>query len=68
MSCAEGHHVAPTALYTLSDGEYVSYFSGAPEFVNRPFAERFPDGVPAATPLTVKREGPMTSRENDSTA
>ncbi|MYB42116.1 MAG: hypothetical protein F4X76_08015, partial [Chloroflexi bacterium] len=55
-ACAAGLGV--TAVYALVEGEYVPYILGAPEFVNRPFAELFPDGVPAATPLTVRGEGP----------
>jgi len=58
VSCAEGRHV--TALYALSGGKYVSYFPGAPEFVNRPFGELFAEGVSALTPLVVRSEGPAT--------
>ena len=47
-----------TALYTPNEGEYVSYILGAPEFVNRGFRELFPEGLPAITPLVVKRDGP----------
>ena len=45
-----------TALYTLNDGAFVSHIVGAPEFVNRSFAGLFPDGLPVATPLVVKRD------------
>ena len=55
-TCARS--LGATAVYALVDGEYVPYILGAPEFVNRPFAGLFPDGVPAATPLTVRGEGP----------
>ena len=58
VSCAQGRLV--TSLYALSKGEYVSYFPDAPEFVNRPFTELFPEGVPALTPLTVRSEGPAS--------
>ena len=47
-----------TALYTPNEGEYVSYILAAPEFVNRGFRELFPEGLPAITPLVVKRDGP----------
>ena len=54
-ACAERLGVG--AIYVLADGEYVPYILGAPEFVNTAFRELFPDGVPAATPLTVGRAG-----------
>ena len=53
-ACMESREIA--AVYVLHDGEWVSYILGAPEFVNARFRELFPDGVPEATPLTVKRE------------
>ena len=56
VACAEGLGV--TAVYVLVEGEWVSYILGAPEFVNARFRGLFPDGVPAATPLTVRGEGP----------
>ena len=55
-ACARGRGVS--AVYTLNEGEYVSYILGAPEFVNQSFAGLFADGVPSVTPLVVKREGP----------
>ena len=54
-ACAEGRGV--TAVYVLVEGEWVSYILGAPEFVNARFRGLFPDGVPVATPLTVRGEG-----------
>ena len=51
-ACAEG--VGLAALYALSDGVWVSYIVGAPEFVNRSFRELFTDGLPVATPLVGK--------------
>ena len=53
-ACAEG--VGLAALYALSDGVWVSYIVGAPEFVNRSFRELFTDGLPVATPLVGKRD------------
>ena len=53
-ACAEG--VGLAALYVLSDGVWVSYIVGAPEFVNRSFRELFPGGLPVATPLVGKRD------------
>ncbi|MXY15732.1 MAG: hypothetical protein F4Y57_01665, partial [Acidobacteria bacterium] len=50
-ACALGRNV--TALYVLDGGDWISYILGAPEFVNRPFRELFPGGVPAVTPLIV---------------
>ena len=52
--CAGGLGV--TALYALDGGAWVPYILGAPEFVNRSFAELFADGVAAATPLVVRSE------------
>ena len=46
-----------TALYALSEGEFVSYILGAPDFVTQPFRDLFADGVPLMTPLVVKSEG-----------
>ena len=48
-ACSQSMDV--TALYTLSEGEFVSYILGAPDFVNQPFRDLFPDGLPVATPL-----------------
>ncbi len=59
VSCAQLRHV--TALYALSDAEYVAYILGAPEFVNERFGELYAGGVPALTPLTVKSDGPATA-------
>ncbi len=44
-----------TAVYALTDGEWVSYIPGAPGVVNRAFRELFPDGVPAVVPLLVSK-------------
>ena len=46
------------ALYALIDERYVSLIVGAPEFVNRSFAERFPEGVPAGASMIAKRSLP----------
>ena len=56
VACARGRNV--TAVYALHEGAYVPYILGAPDFVNRVFAELFADGVPSVTPLVVKRDGP----------
>ena len=49
------------ACYTLAEGEWVSYILGAPEFVNRPFVELFPDGLPTITPLVAESDSPSGS-------
>ena len=54
VACARSLGVA--ALYALSDGVWVSYIVGAPEFVNLEFRELFTDGLPVATPLVGKRD------------
>ncbi len=59
VACAEGRHV--TALYSLHEGEYVSYILGAPEFVNRTFSRLFTAGVPVLTALTARSDGPPTA-------
>ena len=53
--CAESMDV--TALYTLSEGEFVSYILGAPDFATQPFRDLFADGLPLMTPLVAKSEG-----------
>ena len=58
-ACAQSRHI--TAIYALSEGVWVSYILGAPDFVNEAFREVYPDGVPALTPLTVKSEGPPSA-------
>ena len=58
-ACAEGRDV--TALYVPHDGEYVPYILGAPAFVNLPFGELYPDGLPALTPLIAKSDGPPSA-------
>ena len=55
-ACAEG--VGLAALYALDGGVWVSYILGAPELVNAAFRELFGDGLPVATPLVGKRDGP----------
>ena len=54
-ACAQSRDVA--ALYTLSEGEFVSYILGAPEFVNQPFRDLFAGGLPLMTPLVARSEG-----------
>ena len=55
-ACAQSRDVA--ALYALSEGEFVSYILGAPDFVNQPFRELFAEGLPSITPLVARSEGP----------
>ena len=54
-ACAQSKDV--TALYTLSEGEFVSYILGGPEFVNQPFRDLFANGLPSMTPLVARSEG-----------
>ena len=42
------------AVYVLAAGEWVPYIVDAPDFVNRPFAKLFAEGLPFATPLVVR--------------
>ena len=58
-ACARDRNV--TAVYTLNEGEYVSYILGAPDFVKQAFAELFADGVPAVTPLVAQSDSPLTA-------
>ena len=58
-TCARSRSV--TALYVPHEGDYVPYIPGAPEFVNLPFRELFPHGVPALTPLIAKSDGPPSA-------
>ena len=59
-ACAQSRDVA--ALYTLSEGVWVSYILGAPEFVTQPFRDLFADGLPLMTPLVATSEGPPGGR------
>ena len=59
-ACARSMDV--TALYTLSEGEFVSYILGAPDFVTQPFRDLFAGGLPLMTPLVARSEGPPGGR------
>ena len=59
-ACARSMDV--TALYTLSEGEFVSYILGGPDFGNQPFRDLFADGLPLMTPLVARSEGPPGGR------
>ena len=54
-ACARSADI--TALYALSEGEFVSYILGAPAFVTQPFRDLFAEGLPLMAPLVVKSEG-----------
>ena len=54
-ACARSMDV--TALYALSEGEFVSYILGAPDFVTQPFRDLFDEGLPLMAPLVVRSEG-----------
>ena len=54
-ACARSADI--TALYALSEGEFVSYILGAPAFVTQPFRDLFADGLPLMTPLVARSEG-----------
>ena len=54
-ACARSADI--TALYALSEGEFVSYILGAPDFVTQPFRDLFADGLPPMTPLVARSEG-----------
>ena len=58
VTCAESRDVS--ALYVLSVGAWSSFILGAPEFVNGPFRELFPDGLPAVAPLVTGSNGPAS--------
>ena len=58
VTCAESRDVS--ALYVLSVGAWSSFILGAPEFVNDPFRELFPDGIPAVAPLVTGSNGPAS--------
>ncbi len=53
-TCASGRNVA--ALYALHGGDWVPYVVDGTEAENQPFADLFPDGVPAIAPFIVKSE------------
>ena len=54
-ACAQSRDVA--ALYALSEGDFVSYILGAPDFVTQPFRDLFAGGLPLMTPLVARSEG-----------
>ena len=56
LACAESLDV--TAVYVLADSDWVSYILGASDFVNQPFRELYPDGLPPMVPLVAKSTGP----------
>ena len=62
-ACARSKSVV--AVYVWSDGAYVSYIIGAPEFVNRAFRDHFPDGLDPVTPLIAKHEPPVAEADVD---
>ena len=57
-ACARERHVA--ALYATDGGAFVPHILGAPEFVNRAFSALYAEGIPRATPLLARSEGPRT--------
>ncbi len=61
-TCAGSQGV--TALYVLSDGEWVPLILGAPDFVNRSFFDLYPGGLPALTPLVAYSDSPLTASAN----
>ena len=52
------------AAYTLHEGEWTPYIVGAPDFVNRSFRGLFGGGLPAVTPLIVRRDDPSPAGED----
>ena len=44
-----------SAFYHYQDGSWAAYFLDAPEFLNRPFRNRFAAGLPPGTLLIAKR-------------
>ena len=57
-ACAAGRHV--TALYATEAGAFVAYILDAPALVNGDFVALYAEGVPPATPLIARSEGPAT--------
>ena len=54
-ACAASRAV--TVLYTVGEGEWVSYRLGGTVLRNEPFVALYPDGVPAFTALVAKSDG-----------
>lgn len=42
-----------SSMWVAVGGELFGYVVGAPEFVNQPFVDLYPDGVPEGTPVLV---------------
>ena len=59
-ACARSVDV--TALYALSEGEFVSYILGAPDFVTQPFRDLFADGLPLMTDGSRRQYAPLPQR------
>ena len=57
-ACARERHV--TALYATDSGAFVPHVLGAPAVVNRAFSALYAEGIPRATPLLARSEGPRT--------
>ncbi len=57
-ACARERRVA--ALYATDGGAFVPHILDAPEFVNRAFSALYAEGIPRATPLLARSEGPRT--------
>ena len=64
--CARSLHV--TAVYVIDLGEFVPLILGAPGFVNRPFLQLWPNGLPPGTPLIVKSDGQPPAADRDAAA
>lgn len=55
---ADGGCKLKSIWITGNSGEFVGYAYGAPAFVNKPWSDRFPDGLAGNTPLILVCGGP----------
>jgi hypothetical protein len=42
-------------VWVFEQGRAIGYLIGAPEFVNRPFLQRFPKGIPGGSIVLIVR-------------
>ncbi|MCB9492442.1 MAG: hypothetical protein H6674_10300, partial [Dehalococcoidia bacterium] len=42
-----------TTVFTTVDGEFIGFAVNAPDFVNQPFRDAFPDGIPQGTMVLI---------------
>jgi D-alanyl-D-alanine carboxypeptidase (penicillin-binding protein 5/6) len=65
-TAAEGGCALRSVWASSDNGDLLGYLVGAPAFVNRPWSERFTDGIPASTPLILVCGGSTSGSDQPS--